>query len=200
MIKKPAIWIGLGVLLLGYSIYVSYFSGTEHDRLSLLGKENEETVQVRLSPDMNPLRAFIRARNKNVQWSGADLGKRDRKEISVGITMSDSTGEDLWRETAQFTNSSDKPEGSIYKDAYQPLTTFEVPSEGDFTFSSKVTVYNGTPEKVELVIRRNVSRNSPLLITIGILSLLAGLALLLLNKFKNQIERVHTAKSDFTST
>ncbi|MEL7499228.1 MAG: hypothetical protein AAFN77_16590 [Planctomycetota bacterium] len=192
---KPAICIGLGILLLGYSFYSTFFTGSELERQKLLAGGKEATSEVRLTPAMNPLRAFVRAKNR-IRWTKKDIREKLNGEIEVEIVMSDSTGNDLWNESTRFIRSGDETSSSKIKDSTQFLKTFEVPSDGDYSFSGKVAVHHGTPEIVELVIYTNVSRVHWAVVIVGVLLLLGGAALVLLDNMKKQSTNAEQARSD----
>ena len=126
---KPAICIGLGVLLLGYSFYSAFFTGSEFERFSLLSGGKAAVNEVRLSPDMNPLRVLVRAKRK-VRWTDKDIREKLDKEVEVNVVMSDSAGKTLWEESARFARADDEATSYQTRDSTQFLRTFEVVSDG----------------------------------------------------------------------
>ena len=57
---------------------------------------------------------------------------------------------------------------------------------GDYTFSGHVIVHHGTPDTVELIVKRNVTQVSLSLVIVGVLALIAGVALVVFEYKKTQ--------------
>jgi hypothetical protein len=172
-----AVLIGLGAVLIVYNVYNALFTGTEFERNSLKGDGEAVTRQVELTPDMNPLRALVRAKYE-VQWYESDIrSDTTGRELRAEVSMLDPAGKTVWEDSVDYYRSDDEETRRRTHNTTQYLRTFEVPRAGTYTFMSNVHVYRGSLEDVELVLKQNVAKMSVLSVILGVFLVLAGLVM-----------------------
>jgi hypothetical protein len=172
-----AVLIGLGAVLIGYNVYNALFTGTEFERNSLTGDGEVVTRQVELTPDMNPLRALVRAKYE-VQWYESDIrNDTTGREIRVEVSMLDAAGKTVWEDSVDYHRSDDEETRRRIHDTTQYLRTFDVPRAGTYTFTSNMHVFRGSLEDAELVLKQNVAKLSVLSVILGVFLVLAGLVM-----------------------
>lgn len=174
-----AVCIGLGAVLVGYNVYNALFTGTEFERTSIKGTDEAVARQVELTPDMNPVRALIRAKYE-VTWYSSDI-RRDTtgREIRAEVSMLDPSGKTAWEDSVDFYRSEEEGEEArgVMRNTTQYLRTFDVTDAGTYTFTSNVHVHRGSLKEVELILKRNVARMSVPNVILGVFLVLAGLVM-----------------------
>lgn len=176
--------VALGALLVGYNVYNALFTGTEFERVAISGDGESVVENIELTPDMNPVRALVRAKYE-ISWSSGDIRQdTDGRELRAEVTMLDAEGKIVWEDAVDFRRDSEEERRGRTKDSTQYLRTFDVTEAGQYSFASNVHVFRGSLKEIELVFKQNVTPLSVPVVVLGVILVLAGLIMTSLDQIK----------------
>jgi len=157
----------ISLLPLGMTLQAIFFSGSQVTELPLKGRE-DKTAEIRLEPDMNPLRLLI------TMDYGSKAFSTVQRHINYVVSALDSNGRTLWTEDGRASVSGDSKVISN-QTHYSSLQTFDIDAPTEIQFKYTIEEANLRYKGGYLTLKRNVTRHSWALTIAGLVMLVSGI-------------------------